>query len=374
MIKILHIARPVGGVGTYIELLDEYLDRKDFKNIMLCNEEDDLSSFKKNTSKNLELFHINLKREVLPLNDITCLFKIISKIKEVKPNIIHCHSAKAGILGRLAGAYLGITTFYTPHAYSYLSSASTFKRMFFKNLERLFRKFPAKTLCCSESEYNRTINDLDFNKSKVLLWKNSIKDPLFFLEERTRPISLPENYICSIGRPSFQKNTQLLVDVMYEIKKQGKELTLVVLGVGFYSPAALEVKKMIKEKGLTKEVLMIEWTTRRKTLEILKNSLLYVSTSKYEGLPYSMIEALSLSKACVVTNVDGNRDLVKNKFNGYKLNEDAKEISESILKLMESDDEREKMGENSRELFETSFNIERNILLLQEIYKKAILK
>jgi glycosyltransferase involved in cell wall biosynthesis len=60
---------------------------------------------------------------------------------------------------------------------------------------------------------------------------------------------------------------------------------------------------------------------------------LYISTARYEGLPYAVIESLALSKPCVVTNCDGN-SLINDGFNGFVINEDVIQFKEKILKLL----------------------------------------
>jgi glycosyltransferase involved in cell wall biosynthesis len=60
---------------------------------------------------------------------------------------------------------------------------------------------------------------------------------------------------------------------------------------------------------------------------------LYISTARYEGLPYAVIESLALSKPCVVTNCDG-KDLINDGFNGFVINEDVIQFKEKILKLL----------------------------------------
>ncbi|RBW59604.1 glycosyltransferase family 1 protein [Tenacibaculum sp. E3R01] len=368
MIKILHIAKPIGGVGVYIQLLTKHLQAEEFCNVLLCNKDDKITTFKNSLEEKIETFHINLNREIKPLSDIKCLIDIIKKIRKIKPDIIHCHSAKAGILGRLVGTYLKIPTLYTPHAYSYLSTNSKLKKHTYKQIEKAFKFSSAKTLCCSLSEYNRTVNDLNFNKKNVLLWNNSIEDVANVVVNESG-YNLPQKYICTIGRPSYQKNTELLINTIVEIKKQRKDIHLVVLGVGFYSPSLVKIKELIKNKNLESNITLVEWIERKKALSILKQADLYISTSRYEGLPYAVIEALALGKPCVVTNVDGNKDLIEDNFNGFKVKKDKNEIVDKVLTLINNEEERERMGVNSRKYFEESFKIEKNIGLLEEIYK-----
>ncbi len=180
MIRIVHIARSVGGIGVYINLLVKHIDESCFENIVICNQKEKVVKIQDSSNVKTPLFHVNLKREINIINDIACLKKIISLLKKIKPDIIHCHSAKAGFLGRMAGAYLKIPTAYTPHAYSYLSAETTFKRAVFKSVEKVFRYFPSTTIACSLSEYNRAINDLKIQKNKVFLWNNSIENNIVF--------------------------------------------------------------------------------------------------------------------------------------------------------------------------------------------------
>src|SRR5690606_37885470 len=103
----------------------------------------------------------------------------------------------------------------------------------------------------------------------------------------------------------------------------------------------------------------------------IAKSKLYISTSRYEGLPYSIIESLSLAKSCVVTNCDGNRDLVKDGYNGFLINNfDEYIMSKKICKVLNDDSLRHKFEKHSFDLFNKEFNLENNISKLERIYDK----
>jgi len=367
MIKIAHIANPVAGVGLYVSLLARHLNNKKFKNIIIGDLNEGAIEVKDSLDENTPLYHIKLDREIKLINDIKGLFRIIKLLKELKPDIIHCHSAKAGILGRMAGAYLKTPTLYTPHAYSYLSTKSIVKKKVFKSIEKLFRFLPSKTLACSTSEYNRTISDLKVNKKKVYLWNNSIEDGIN-LETEKAFNHLPEKFICSIGRPSYQKHTELLVKMIIEVKKTTPNIHLVILGIGFYSPSLEKINNLIKTNSLDKNITLIPWLNRTETMSILNKSQLYVSSSRYEGLPYSIIEALELSKPCVVTNVDGNKDLIQNSFNGFLVEQEANMMAQRVTELLENKELLEQLSMNARKSFEKNYNISKNIKSLERIY------
>ena len=76
------------------------------------------------------------------------------------------------------------------------------------------------------------------------------------------------------------------------------------MGVGEYSPNKESVKDLITKYDLQENTTLIPWIDQEKIFKIITKSKMYISTSRYEGLPYSIIEALALGKACVVTNCD----------------------------------------------------------------------
>jgi glycosyltransferase involved in cell wall biosynthesis len=366
MIKILHIARPLSGVGIYIKLLCKNIDNEQFSNVLVCNLNEEIIIPQNKNGLEIPLHHINIFREVTIFKDIKLIFKLIQIVKKENPDIIHCHSAKPGIVGRIVGLILRKKTFYTPHAYSYLSSDSKFNKRLFFFLEKVFGLTNTYTLACSNSEYLRAINDLKISKNKVLVWNNSIEKNILFNEEPIVKIS--NKYICTIGRPSYQKNTELLLDAIKKVKESIPDIQLIILGVGHYSPSLNYVVNFIKKNELKNNIKLIPWLDRSDALTILKNCHLYISTSRYEGLPYSVIEALSLSKPCVLTNVDGHKDLVKDGFNGYLTTNNFLDISNKIITIYNDSDLQKNMGINSKKMFENYYSIENNIKELENIY------
>ena len=368
MYKIVHIARPVAGVGVYINLLVNHIDNKNFQSFLICNEQDNNIEIKDKSQKTIPQFYVNLIREINVFKDIKCLYQIIRLLRKINPNLIHCHSAKAGFLGRIAGAYLKIPTVYTPHAFSYLSSKNKLKRTLFRGVEKLFRLLPSKIIACSLSEYNRAVNDLKFKKNKLYIWNNSVEDNIDLKPSKLLEM-LPSKFICSIGRPSYQKNIEMLIETTTHLKKNIKDIHLVLMGIGLYSPTIDKIKKIINENDLTKNITLIPWLERAEMMSILKASYMYVSSSRYEGLPYAIIEALSLAKPCVVTNVDGNKDLIINNYNGYLVElGKGKTMSEKIISIFNNIDIAKTMSENSRKEYENKYDIKKNIYNIEKIY------
>lgn len=361
--KILHIGQLIGGLDIYIRNTINYADNS-FEFIIAHGISDKNQPITKNGEK-IKEYNISLYRELNPIKDIKGLLQVLEIIYKEKPNIIHCHSAKGGFIGRLAGFITHTKTFYTPHAFSFLSTQSKLKRQLFLYLERL-AKLNSYLLACSNSEKDLGISLVHYKREKALVWSNSVPD--------AKNVSIPKEkatspYICYIGRPSYQKNPFFLVNVIKGVHKKHPNILFYILGVGYYSPDLETMKVMIKNYQLENTIILLPWLNHNETMGYVKNSLFYLTPSRYEGLPLAVIEAMSLGKCIIASDVLGNKDCVKNDYNGYLLPLKENIFIDKINQLIEYPELREKFEINSRKYFEKNFFIENRIKYLENIYK-----
>jgi glycosyltransferase involved in cell wall biosynthesis len=371
-IKIIHILHSVGGVDVSLRLILNNLDSDIFESIVIHGYEDTKEGFKNNKNKPITDYKTRIKRSISPINDVKSLSFILKVLKKEEPDLIHCHSAKGGILGKLASFLTKIPCYHTPQAYSYLSAESKLKRIIFLNIEKLFSNFNNSILASSVSERNRAINEVGYHPKKVKVFSNSIM-PIEEVPSLKIPKTWPPEYICSVGRPSFQKNIELMVKIISELKETKKNIHLVLMGVGYHSPNLEKVKLLIEKYKLKENITLLEWTNRSDIFNIISNSQLYISTARYEGLPYSVIECLSLGKAAVVSDADGNRDLIENGKNGFVIsNSNPSHFSEKINILLNDDSLRRKFENQSKVKFENEFDMKKNIFKLEILYKNKV--
>lgn len=361
--KILHIGQLIGGLDIYIRNTINYADNS-FEFIIAHGMSDKNQPIIKNKNK-IKEYNISLYRELNPIKDIKGLLQVLKIIHKEKPDIIHCHSAKGGFIGRLAGFITNTKTFYTPHAFSFLSTQSKLKRQIFLLLERS-AKLNSYLLACSNSEKDLGISLVHYKREKALVWSNSVPD--------AHNVNIPKEkttspYICYIGRPSYQKNPFFLVNVIKEAHKKHPNILFYILGVGYYSPDLETIKVMIKNYQLENTIILLPWLNHNETMGYVKNSLFYITPSRYEGLPLAVIEAMSLGKCIIASDVLGNKDCVKNDYNGYLLPLKENIFIDKINQLIEFPELREKFEINSRKYFEENFFIENRIKFLENIYK-----
>jgi len=372
-IKITHILHSVGGVDVSLRLIVENTDTDRFQNIVVHGLNDTNSDFIDKKGNKLKDYKISISRNISPFNDILSLINTYKIVKSEKPEIIHAHSAKGGVIGRIVGYLLGITVLYTPQAFSYLSACNKIKRNLFLLIEKSLTFKNSYLLASSTSEMVRAINEVQYKKENVLLFDNSI-NPIENTDGLTIHKTWPDNYICTVGRPSYQKNIELMIQVLNEVRKE-KDIHLVIMGVGHHSDKLEDVKKLIEKLKLNNSVTLIDWTERQNIFHIIDNSKFYISTARYEGLPYSVIEAMALSKPCVVSDCDGNRDLIQNGYNGFVLkDDDISKFSDKIKLLLDDHILLRKLSMNAKECFNENYNIQKNIKKLEEIYTNFSVK
>ncbi|WP_343618371.1 glycosyltransferase [Flavobacterium sp.] len=367
-IKIVHILHSVGGVDVSLRQILENVNTLDFESIVIHGNDDSKEDFFNRNKELVRSYKLPIYRKISIKNDFISLIKALKIIRKEKPAVIHSHSTKGGVISRIIGFLTGIKVLHTPQAFSYLSTEKKITRKIYLNIEKLLSKGNSILLASSESELQRAIKEVGFHISKTKLFNNAIK-PIENILELSIPKIWPDEYLCTVGRPCYQKNIEELIRVLYEINKV-QSAHLVLVGVGYHSDQLESVKDLIKKLNLSNMVTLLNWTSREDVLNIVSNAKLYLSTSRYEGLPYSIIESMALGIPSVVSNSDGNRDLVKNDVNGYVVdNGDTLEFSNKVIDLLNNQEKYLKFSKNAKTVFKEKFNILERINELELIYR-----
>ncbi len=367
--KILHIGNLKSGIDTYVRNTVA-LANDDFE-FVIVNGADDNSEPYMRHGKSLPQYSIDMYRVLNPIKDIKAVIQAVRIIRKEKPDLVHCHSAKGGVIGRFAAFLTGRKSVYTAHAFSFLSAKSSKHQKIFLMLEKIAR-LNSVFIGCAESERDLAIEKVGYTKKNAFAWNNAISAIKPRDIQEPKSLDSNERFIISIGRPSYQKNPLLMVETMKRVHEKHPDVKFYLVGVGFYSPMLDETNALIAKYGLNDCFIMMPWISHAETLGYLKHSLLYLTTSLYEGLPIAVLEALAMKKVVVSSDVLGNRDCVKDKYNGFLLPMNADMFAEKCCKLIEDEDLRNKMGENSYTYFEESFLIDKRIGELENLYKMII--
>lgn len=351
--KIVHVVECfAGGVFSFLSNLTNELDKEEYIVIYGINRDNTPSNFKEKFPSNIKFIPWkSAGRSLNPLKDIKALWELYIILKKIDNiDIIHLHSSKAGFLGRIVSFLLGKSkkTIYTPHAISFLRlDVSPKKRKIFIWMEKFASFFGGKIIACSQSE-------------KEAIEEQGIKNATF-INNGIKPLQIEKKVntsdkitIISVGRLSIQKNPKLFNDIALEFI-DNPNIQFIWCGDG-----------ELKSELTSPNIKCTGWIERKELENYLSYADIYLSTSLWEGLPLSVLEAMSIGLPVVLSDCVGNRDLVDN--NGF-LYINKIEAIKNINELLKNKIWINKKGHNSKIIVENNFNMRNMAISYLNIYK-----
>lgn len=304
----------------------------------------------------------SLHREVSPINDVKAIFQLRKLIKNISPDILHLHSSKAGTLGRLAAIGLNCKVIFTVHGWAFTDgNGKESQRSLYRFVEKLVE--PLTNLYICVSEYDKQIGYRDKvlkKRDNVLVVHNGV--PKHSLKKRER-FNIPIKIIM-VARFSPQKNQEMLIRSLRKIDKSKFQLAFVGDG-----ETLNHNKKLVKKLGLEDNTKFYGF--QQDVLSFLEKSDLYILTTHYEGLPISIIEAMSCSLPIIASDVGGNSELVRNGFNGFLISS-IQELEKRLNILLDNPKLLKKMGDNSFKFFNKKFELARCLNTVNNCYEQII--
>lgn len=312
--KILYITEAMGGgVFTYlVGLSNELINNYDIY-IAYSTRSQTPSNYREYFDSRIHLIKVeNFVRSINPIRDICALREIKKIANEIKPDIIHLHSSKAGVLGRIGFSGKKYKLFYTPHGYSFLMrDCNSIKRMFYKSIEFLMAKSNCITISCSKGEHSETLELT--NRAKYV--NNGIDTKELDELISTSYKKNDEKVVFTSGRICYQKNPCLFNEIALSMPN----VTFIWIGDG-----------EMRNELTAPNIKITGWVDRRTVIKEALKGDVFLLTSLWEGLPISLLESMYMEKLCVVSDVIGNHDVIENGVNGYvcnTLNEYVKAIN-----------------------------------------------
>jgi glycosyltransferase involved in cell wall biosynthesis len=324
MKKVLFIVESFGGgVFTYLVNLSNELSKHYEIYIIYNIRPQTPDDYKTYFNKSIHLIRVkNLQRSIRPINDVISILKIKKIIKKISPDIIHLHSSKAGALGRIIVSDKNIPLFYTPHGYSFLmSNTSLIKKTMYRLIEYILARGSSITIACSEGEYRES---LKLNKKAKFVNNGINVDGLKTLvakKEKQFSHKHEEIVIFTIGRISYQKNPDLFNKIALSFPNN----KFIWIGDG-------ELRSHLTSKNIH----ISGWVNKDEALRLANKCDLFLLTSLWEGLPMSLLESMCLKKLCIISNIDGNNNVIKDDINGILCN-NFSEFYKAISKVINTD-------------------------------------
>ena len=328
-----------------------------------------------------------MKRSIDPLKDLKALIKVSKIIKEFKPDIVHTHASKAGTIGRIAASQLKVPVIvHTFHGHVFHSYFSKLKTNIYKGIERNLAKKSDRIIAISEiqkhelSEEHKicssdkiTVVPLGFDLERFTVNQDQLRKS--FREQYK--LANDEIAIGIIGRLVPIKNHQYFLESVKAIKERNtKKLKFFIIGDGELKSELLDSCKTLglKAGSENKPGVDVVFTSWIKQVEGPCAGLEIICLSSLnEGTPVSLIEAHAAAKPVVSTNVGGIENVVlKNESAFLSSKTDNTEFIEGLLKLIESEELRNTMGQAGREFVMKRYHYTRLVDDIGRLYRELL--
>ena len=352
--KILYILTKsdLGGVSKYLLEIAKNLDNNVVPFFIMSSAGYFSNELEKLGLKD-NIFFVPMTNSICDLKThISSNLQTLKIIQKIKPDLIHCNSTTAGIVGRICGVLSSTPVIFTAHGWAFTDGISKGKRVFYKILETLLAIFTKKIICVSEYDRQLALKVMPLFKNKLITIHNGISD--IDDDYKKKDFSTEQLKIVMISRFCPQKDPYTLINAVNQFNKEGLNIHLDLYGYGEELKKVLDLMKdcnclNIKYCGEISDVT-----------PILKNYDVYALISNWEGLPIGIIEALRAGLPILVSNVGGCSELINN--NGYLVEKgNLYDLKDKLRELYNKIDTLEQLGQNSRLLYESEFTSKKMI-------------
>ncbi len=306
-----------------------------------------------------------LVRPVSPISDLRALSSLRAAMCSFRPDVVHTHSSKAGILGRFAARLVGVPAVHTVHGFGFTPLQAAPMRFLYRTAERTMARFTDHFVTVSETDRLRGIELGIFPPEKVTVIRAGVdlgrfraaKDGDAARERLGVPVGRP--IVTQVGNFKPQKAPLDFVRVAAEVQKQHPDSWFVMVGDG---PLRETAERLAHELEVEDRMVFAGWWSDVPGL--LAATTVSVLTSRHEGLPCSVVESLAAGVPVVATAVDGTVEVVRSGDNGLLApSGDIAGLAQSIGRLLADPGLRDRMAVAARDGLE---DFDRDLMVRQQ--------
>lgn len=378
--KVIHIITmlEMGGAQGNTLFTVAHLDREKFE-VGLIAGPGGIQDDSARKIKNLKLeFVPTLVRPISPIKDFLCLLDLIKILKREKPDIIHTHSSKAGILGRIAAILASVpVTIHSIHGFGFNPYQKFFVRWLFVFLEIIIAKFTDVLVAVSQENIEQGLRLGMGRREQYVLIRSGVDIQKIHSSARAADLSalrknlgIPDGakIVLSAGPFKIQKDPVAFVEVAGKVLKDVPQAVFIWSGDGELRP---QVEEKIRTLGIGASVKLLGW--RKDIPEFMALCDVFVLTSLWEGLPRSCVEALIVGKPVVAYAVDGVPEIVKDQENGYLIKPgDRGGFAAKVAMLLKDPGLSRRLSAAAVKSIDDSFDIRGMVKSQESLYAKTL--
>jgi glycosyltransferase involved in cell wall biosynthesis len=362
----------VGGPAVQVSGLLRGFDTSVFEHELVTGHcADDEADYLEKVATDVQAIRIDgLGRSIKPRADLTALFAVIKQIRRFKPDVIHTHTAKAGVVGRIASLLSGhksirVHTFHGHLLNGYFSAGKTKLVVL---VEKFLALFTDQLLAVGAKVKDDLLAVGIGNTNKFGVMPPGLE--LAEVPSRSsarKEVGLAEDaiYCAFIGRITQIKRPDRFLDVVAEVKARRIDLHFIVAGAG-------DLLQYCQDRALA-ENLPVTFLGWREDIEVVLAAADFVLlTSDNEGTPLSLIQAGMVGIPVVATNVGSTNEIVVNGETGLLTDLSVGQLADAVVKVATDSDLRAKMGASGKEYTMARYGVARLVRDHQDLYLRLL--
>lgn len=291
------------------------------------------------------------------------LFALCWLVKARHVDIIHSHGKGAGVYSRLLGMLTRKPVVHTFHGFHY-KHLGLLKRSAYLFIERFLSFFTSAFINVSLSEKKSCLETGVFSDAKSVIIHNGVQIPGF----KKRVLNPDCVKLINVSRLSAEKGVDVLIDIAFLLASRFSDFKLVIVGDG---PERTVLQNKTIELGISSHVEFLGY--RKDIPSLLDTADIFITASKGEGLPISVLEAMAHSLPVIASDVTGNCDLIVNNDTGFLFDlNNPVEAVDIILDLISGKRYYELVSKNAYRNVTSNFTVDSMCDKTYDIYRQLL--
>lgn len=313
-----------------------------------------------------------IQHPIRPWADLRAIWKLRDHLRARRIDLLHTHSSKAGILGRIAAQLAGVpAVVHTVHGWSFNETQPFGQQQLYRTLERCMAPLCDKILVVAARHRESGLAAGIGHATQYRVVRSGI-DPQLYVNPTRPAASIREEFgfgegcfvVGTVANMKPQKAPLDFVAVAARAYRENRQLRFVMAGDG---PLKGEVEAAIEREGLTEIVKLLGW--RDDVADLLHGLDCFLLTSHFEGLPRVVLQAIAAGRPIVATAVDGTPEVVRPERSGWLANAgDIDGLARGLIECSSKPEVAARYANGARASLRGSFNIKTMVRELDALY------
>jgi glycosyltransferase involved in cell wall biosynthesis len=319
-----------------------------------------------------------LQRSIHPFYDVVAFFKILGVLRKGSFHIIHTHSSKAGILGRVAAKLSGVPLIiHTIHGLPFHDYQSTLMKRIFILAEKIGTALSDKVIAVTKTIIEKALAAGVGRREKFVVVRSGFDTEPFMKRNydvhriRAEFGLKPTDFVIGkIARFSKLKGHEYIVDAVPKVIEKVPNAKFLFVGSGELDH---EIRERVKQCGVAEHVVFTGLIAQERIPDLIAAMDVVVHTSLLEGLARVLPQALALKKPAISFDIDGAHEVLFEGKTGYLIEPcNTNQLAEAIINILSDKSKAEQMGRAGYELVKNEWTKEAMVKGIDEVYRELL--